>query len=415
MEEDLGMATTLFGGPPELGNLNKLANSQTGFMSIFALPLFEAVSGILPGMAFAVEEMKINQHTWKQKVQEPRSTKELVSLESYLSPRSGSPSRSSGQPELSHPEGLPASQISSHALTSVGSPTITESEEPGHAPATSLSLPASDRLANLPAHDSRRSSLSGHLGHSASVIDPISSSRRSSGIYPSGHSMSAVHSTRRSSATSPGQLQLGVSADSSSRHHPTTPATENIQPGRRGSEGTQTNASTVTSDTGSQNITVLGGGGSTARKGSKSSDGDQILGQQRSVAYSMTRHSPYFTHERHSSGGHTSRSQSVPYSPTETQATSVTEDSDDRSQRLHERGGSSTIKEGVPEILDVEKPGSGHRLTSSGILSHSKGPDVKTAVVNGGHHSHTNRLVTRKSSRFLNFWKKRGKVTESGT
>lgn len=417
MEGDLGMPTTLFGGPPELGNLTKLANSQTGFMNIFALPLFEAVSDILPGMAFAVDEMKINQHTWKQKIQHQGSTKEKkesVSSESFLSPRSGSPSRSSSQPELSHPEGLPASQISSHILTSMRSPTIPEREEPRRASTTSVSLPSSDMLAHLPLQDSRRSSLSGHLGHPASITDQLSSSRRSSGAYPSGHRMSAVHSTRRSSATSPGQLQVSVIADLSSRPQPTTPATENIQPGRRGSEGTQTNASTVTSDTGSQNITALSGGGSTARKGSKSSDGDQIFGQQRSVAYSMARQSPYFTHERHSSGGHTSRSQSVPYSPTETQATSVTEDSDDRSQRLHERGGSSTIKEGVPEILDVEKPGSGHRLTGSGTSGHSKGPDVKTAVVNGGHHSHTDRLVTRKSSRFLNFWKKRGKVTDSG-
>ncbi|KAL9006466.1 MAG: hypothetical protein Q9188_000774 [Gyalolechia gomerana] len=418
MEDDLGMATTLFGGPPELGNLTKLANSQTGFMNIFARPLFEAVSDILPGMVFAVEEMKTNQQIWKQKIQEQSPTKEKkksVSSESFLSPRSGSPSRSSSQPELSHPEGLPASQVSSHILTSIRSSTIPESEEPRHASATSVSLPSSDSLARIHSQDSPRSSLGGHLGHSSSVTDPISSSRHSSGTYLSGHSMPALPFTRRSSATSPGQLQLGVGADSSSRPYPTIPAAENIQPGRRSSEGTQTNSSTVTSDTGSQNIAILGGGGSTARKGSKSSDGDQTFGQQRSVAYTIARNSPYSTHERHSSGGHTSRSQSVPYSPTETQATSVTEDSDDRSQRMHERGGNSTIKEGVPEILDVEKPGSGHRPTGSGILSHSKGPDVKTAVVNGGHHSHTDRLVTRKSSRFLNFWKKRGKVTESGS
>ncbi|KAL8939333.1 MAG: hypothetical protein Q9211_002787 [Gyalolechia sp. 1 TL-2023] len=414
MEDDLGMATTLFGGPPELGNLAKLASSQTGFMNIFARPLFQAVSDILPGMAFAVEEMKTNQHIWKQKIQEQMPTKakqNSVSSESFLSPRSVSPSRSFTQPELSHPEGLPASQVSSRVLRSS---TIHESEEPRHASATPVS-PSSDLLAQTHSQDSRRSSLGGHLGHSGSVIDPNSSSGRPSGTYLSGHGMPALPSTRRPSATSPGQLQLGVGTDSSLRPYPTSLAAENIQPGRRSSDGTQTNASTVTSEAGSQNIAILGGGGGTTRKGSKSSDGDQTFGQQRSVAYTMARHSPYSTHERHSSGGHTSRSQSVPYSPTETQATSVTEDSDDRSQRMHERGGSCTIIEGVPEILDAEQPGSGHRLTGSGFLSHSKGPDVKTAVVNGGQHSHADRLVTRKSSRFLNFWKKRGKVTEPGS
>ncbi|KAL8944192.1 MAG: hypothetical protein Q9216_000616 [Gyalolechia sp. 2 TL-2023] len=410
MEDDLGMATTLFGGPPELGNLTKLANSQTGFMDIFARPLFEAVSDLLPGMVFAVEEMKTNQHVWKQKIQEQSSTKEKkksVSSESFLSPRSRSPSCSSSQPELSHPEGLPASQVSSRILTSIRSSTTPKNEEQRHASATPVSLPSSDSLAQIHLQDSQCLSLGGHLGHSNSVVDPTSS-RRSSGAYLLDHSGPALPSTRRSSITSPGRLQLEVGTDSKLQSCPTVPAAENVQPGRRGSEGTQTNASTMTSDTGSHNIAITGGGGRTARKGSKSSDGEQTFGQQRSVAYTMARHSPYPTHERHSSGGHTSRSQSVPYSPTETQATSVTEDSDDKSQRMHERGGSSTIKEGVPEMLDVEKPGSGHRLTGSGVLGHSKSPDVKTAVVNGGHHTHTDRLLTRKSSRFLNFWKKRG-------
>ncbi len=68
------------------------------------------------------------------------------------------------------------------------------------------------------------------------------------------------------------------------------------------------------------------------------------------------------------------------------------------------------MKKGPPEMMNLEKPGSGQRFTGA-----SKSVDVKTAVVNGSttsHHTATDRLVTRKSSRFLNFWKKRAKVTE---
>lgn len=423
MEHDLGMSTTLFGGPPELGNVTKLANSQNGFMNIFACPLFEAVSDILPCMTFAVDEMRANQEIWKRKIEEQSTAepkKKSLSSESFLSPRSGSPSRSSSQPELSHPEGLPASQTSLEILTKTNSSAILESEGPRRASAAPVLLPSSDPMTQTHSQDARRSSLGAHPGSSQSAIDPNASSRRSSNGFLTGHGMPQSLVTRRSGNTSPSQLQLSLSSDSTSQAFPTAAATENVQPGRRGSEGTisQTNISTVTSDTGSRNITHSGGGANAARKGSKSSDGDQTYSQQRSMAYAMSRHSPYPTHERHSSGGHTSRSQSVPYSPTETQATSVTEDSDDKSHQLHERGGSSTIQEGIPEIFDAEKPGSGHRLTGPGILNHSKAPDVKTAVLNGGsgggYQAHSDRLIARKSSRFLNFWKKRAKATEPG-
>lgn len=423
MENDLAMSTTLFGGPPELGNLTKLANSQNGFINIFACPLFEVVSDILPCMTFAVDEMRSNQETWKKKVQEQTPTdyqKKSFSSENFLSPRSGSPSRSSSQPELSHPEGLPASETSSHILTKIGSSAVPEREEPRRASAAPALQLSSDPMTQIHSQDSRRSSSSGQPGNPNSAVDPIASSRRPSSGFLTGNGIPQSLVARRSSNTGPSQLQLGLGPDATSQAFPIASATENVQPSRRGSEGTasQTNTSTLTSDTGSRNITIFGGGGSATRKGSKSSDGDQTYSQQRSMAYAMARHSPYSTHERHSSGGHTSRSQSVPYSPTETQATSVTEDSDDKSHQLHERGGSSTITEGIPKAFDAEKPGTGHRLTGSVMMSHSKAPDVKTAVVNGGngsHRSYPDRLVSRKSSRFLNFWKKWGKATDPGS
>ncbi|KAJ5654625.1 hypothetical protein N7490_001628 [Penicillium lividum] len=66
MEKEVGMETALFGGPPELGNLYKLATGQIGFMSIFALPLFEGVSDLLPQLQFTAEHIRGNQSQWQQ-------------------------------------------------------------------------------------------------------------------------------------------------------------------------------------------------------------------------------------------------------------------------------------------------------------------------------------------------------------
>ncbi|KAL8798332.1 MAG: hypothetical protein Q9182_006757 [Xanthomendoza sp. 2 TL-2023] len=419
MENELGLSTTLYGGPPELGNITKLANSQNGFMTIFACPLFAAMSDILPAMSFAVDEMKANKNIWQKKVEQQKPVEEQKkSLSSeHLSPRSGSPSRSSSQPELSHPEGLPASQIASFIPTRSGSSTRHESDKPRRASLASSPVRISDPGSQMHSQDSRRSSLGASFGYSSSTIDPTSYSRRSSGAYSAGHGMSHSLATRRSSNTSPSQLQLALGPESRLQYRQSMASAENLQPDRRSSEGTlsQTNASTVTTDAGSRNISVAGGGGSSARKGCKSSDGDQTFGQARSMTYSVARHSPYPAHERHSSGGHTSRSQSVPYSPTETQATSITEDSEDKNHQMHERGGSSTVKNGLPEVANLEKPGSGHGFNGSGVRSTTKGVDVKTSLLNGspsGQRSGTDRVVTRKSSRFLNFWKKRAKLRE---
>ncbi|KAL8999717.1 MAG: hypothetical protein Q9169_001534 [Polycauliona sp. 2 TL-2023] len=412
METELGMSTTLFGGPPDLGNVTKLATSQQGFMSIFACPLFGAISDILPPMVFAVEEMKANQQIWQKKVdlQEPAGHQVATSSDAGLSPRSGSPSRSTSQPELSHPEGFPASQIPSTLLSTISPLTRHEREEPRRASLASGPVRTSDPVSQVHLQDSRRSSLGAPFGYSSSPSDPITSSCRSSGGNSNLHGMTENLAARRTSSTNPSQLQLTLGHESKTQTYPPAPAAENIQPGRRDSEGTLSQT-----DAGSRSISIAGGGGSSARKGSKSSDGDQTIGQQRPTGYSVARQSPFPAHERHSSGGHTSRSQSVPYSPTDTQATSVTEDSEDRNHQMHERGGGGTVKKGQPKMVNLEKPGSGHQFTGPGVAGTSKSIEVKTVVANGGtssQHAAADRFVTRKSSRFLNFWKKRAKVTE---
>ena len=68
MESAVGMETVLFGGPPEIGNVLKLANSQIGFMTIFAHPLFQNVADLVPAMGFASAEILNNKGVWSTKL-----------------------------------------------------------------------------------------------------------------------------------------------------------------------------------------------------------------------------------------------------------------------------------------------------------------------------------------------------------
>jgi 3',5'-cyclic-nucleotide phosphodiesterase len=96
MEQAVGMETTLFGGPPELGNMLKLANGQIGFMTIFAHPLFANVADIIPAMGFAAAEILTNKGVWFTRA-EHEKLKEVVKKGTgsgdggAVSPRSQSP------------------------------------------------------------------------------------------------------------------------------------------------------------------------------------------------------------------------------------------------------------------------------------------------------------------------------------
>lgn len=97
MEREVGMETALFGGPPELGNIYKLATSQIGFMSIFALPLFEGVSDLLPQLQFTSEHIRSNKTRWQQHANDELRKQGLriedSTREAGVSPRSTSPAR----------------------------------------------------------------------------------------------------------------------------------------------------------------------------------------------------------------------------------------------------------------------------------------------------------------------------------
>jgi len=95
MERSIGMETTLFGGPPELGNMLKLANGQIGFMTIFAHPLFANLADVIPAMGFAAEEILVNKGVWFTRAEHEKKIRMLKTRggmgDGGISPRSQSP------------------------------------------------------------------------------------------------------------------------------------------------------------------------------------------------------------------------------------------------------------------------------------------------------------------------------------
>ncbi|KAL6715902.1 3',5'-cyclic-nucleotide phosphodiesterase [Lecanora helva] len=420
MEKDVGIPTTLFGGPPELGNLVKLGNSQNSFMNIFARPLFEAVTDIMPAMEFAVSEMKANQEIWTGKIklemtkQELRGSKLMDSSDEMLSPRSSSPNRTSSQPELSHPEGLPASHPVESSPLAQAAQTEDETRR-----ASISSIPP--HLASYDGIDSsRRTSLTHPLSQINTNPDSTSYSRRSSGASPSTAASHPVTIARRLNNSSPSQLQLAPTSDSGSRTVSSNATVENRHPTGRASEDTLSYFSATANVTGESRRNSRGSvGGDISRRGSsKGNDTDYLRSNRFAANAAATRPYDRSVHHRSSSGAHTNNtnaSQSTPYSPTGTQATSVlTMDSDEKSSQSRIDSLTSPDQKGIPTVVNVERPGSGHHYGNS--IEATKDEDIRTSVIANGSlrstHSHS-RVIGRKASRSIfNFWKKR-KSTEA--
>ena len=428
MEEEVGIATTLFGGPPELGNLIKLGISQNSFMNVFARPLFESVTDILPAMEFAVNEMKTNQGIWTNKIKKEEEVQKLKGRQTsdgWLSPRSMSPCRPTSHhpealhPEASHPEGLPAGN----------SPPIPPGMPPFAAPPDSTeprrksSSSITHHLSNISAFDgSRRSSSGQQYGHLNSASDSAAS-RRSSGALSTTNTQRPVVAVRTGSNTWPSQLQLRP--DSRSQTNSSVATSENTQPNGHASDDTlsqtqfyDAHMSNVESER--RRSAHSGGGGDSSRKNSKGSGSDNMRSVQSSTSRASGRLYGHSGRHRSSSGAHTTNtnlSQSTPYSPTGTQATSVlTIDSDGNGSQNRTDNCNSPERAGMPKTTTT-----GPRFGTLAGLDGNHDGDVKTSVYANGSmkegSSNTYRSIGRKGSRFnftmSNIFKKRKGIETS--
>lgn len=427
IEQEVGIATTLFGGPPELGNLIKLGNSQNSFINIFAHPLFEAVTDVLPAMGFAVQEMIVNQSIWTSKIkkeEDEQNSRGKQSSEGWLSPRSMSPSRpASDHPETSHPEGLPAGN--SPPAPPGMQPFASPHESPDNRRKSSSSI---NHQTSVAAFDgSRRSSGAGPLNYITSTSESaMSVSRRSSGTKSTTNAQRHDSTARKTSNTSPSQVQFRP--DSRSQSHPSTTNSENTQPNGHASDDTLSQTqfydanTTNAGDRRNSDQTGGGGGSNASRKGSKGSGSDNMRSGQGSTSQASGRPYGHSGRHRSSSGAHTTNtnlSQSMPYSPTGTQATSVlTIDSDGKSSPSRTNACNSPDRTGMPKST-VAGPRFGNWQTMDG----SQDTEVKTSVIASGNGSvkegsnNSYRSIGRKTSRFnfnmSNIFKKRRGIEAS--
>lgn len=409
MEKEVGIESNLFGGPPELGNIVKLANSQNGFMNIFARPLFEAVSDVLPTMSFAVDEMKANTEIWTKKIGQEKAKDEGINktatAEDILSPRSLSPNLSSSQPEASHPEGLPASTNPIHPTFSASMQHVEEQRHRSSSDRAFEVRESADRSSS-PFRDSRRSSSGLAMGYGNSIPDPGSYSRRSSGGFSAAQRPS-ITARRRSSNTSASQLQLGPLPEARSQ----APSMENAQPLSLGSDGTlgQSQNASLSGPSNDQRG-YFGGGSDIMNRGVKNNDFHR---PSRSSRFSTNSN-----HQRDSSGGHTNMSQSTPYSPTTTQATSILTNNSSEKSSSHRNdsavegmaGSSTSPPKSIPTVADIDRPVEGSSQQASEVKS-----SVLSSAGTVSSNEERERVVGRKGSRFRlrDLWRKKGRTEAS--
>lgn len=445
MEKEVGMETTLFGGPPVLGDLLKLANGQISFMGLFAYPLFEAVTDILPGMKFAADEILVNKDIWTGKAEKEKRKeflrKDTGFSEGLVSPRSQSPvatsRRAVEEDTQTRDSQLREPSVSGPSnLDGASSPRGLPADPPANAPCDSprSSLDSITGLMSGASHDqSRRSSLGSPFGLPTTNPDPTS--RRSSGAFPAANvtPMPPPLQGRRSSNTLPhSQLHLahgnGTSVGNGNGSGGDNGDPPALMP-RFGLDGSDENTP-PRGRRSSQNSPILAAAmvytsPSRGSRGSQNVVGQEVSSNEHSPAkyeptrrfhnvnanrdsqYRHTQHSsgrisvPSTNYDRHSqatSGGRTYSTVMTPVSPS-TQATSfLTVDSDEKDL---DDDSSRPTSAGMPTMMDYE---------------HGRARDdknnVRTTVIGNGIGGDAVRTMPRRRSRFrLAFWKK---DTDSG-
>ena len=114
MEAELGIPTSLIAPPSK--DPAAMAQSQLGFMNLFAIPLFQGVADIMPAMQYTVEELEYNKSLFELKLQEAKSkqlmedpTRKRLMRDGTFSPRTMSfavPMEASPKDLVSQPEAV---------------------------------------------------------------------------------------------------------------------------------------------------------------------------------------------------------------------------------------------------------------------------------------------------------------------
>ncbi|RPB27742.1 HD-domain/PDEase-like protein [Terfezia boudieri ATCC MYA-4762] len=86
MEKDLGIPSSLVAAPM-MGNILALAKSQTGFMDLFAIPLFKSCAEVMPALRFTVEELTLNIQKWTLTIKDCEERKLSASSTENSAPR----------------------------------------------------------------------------------------------------------------------------------------------------------------------------------------------------------------------------------------------------------------------------------------------------------------------------------------
>lgn len=92
MEGELEITSSLMAPPKK--DIASLSKAQLSFMNLFAIPLFQGVADILPGMQYTVDELEINKGHFERTVEEEKAKEQLddpglkrLRKEGTLSPR----------------------------------------------------------------------------------------------------------------------------------------------------------------------------------------------------------------------------------------------------------------------------------------------------------------------------------------
>ncbi|KAL3419416.1 cyclic nucleotide phosphodiesterase [Phlyctema vagabunda] len=183
MEKDLGIPSALFAAP--VREIIELGKSQIGFMNMFAIPLFQGVTDVMPAMVFTVQELHKNKAQWEDKIATEQERARLdradsIAVDGMFSPRT----MSLATPEMSNQKKI------GNITTSMGRSNTTSSQR------------LRDMLSQTSFPSNGKSSVS-----SDSVSEDLEQSPGASvGASPSELSPTPVQ--RRSSKLPPSQLQL---------------------------------------------------------------------------------------------------------------------------------------------------------------------------------------------------------------